>query len=187
MVVKRGFKMILRARFSCSGQFVGIQMQTRFAALFFDFDDPAELVCIGFNIVVGIVVPGDGVKTRAFGLAASDDKIGHANDGGGVHATAEIGNDGTVGAEITPDGCREGYAEVLLVFSVSAIANSFFCVEVPVPGDDAIHAVFAGPQYHRRTRRDRMNAIVRRQMCSRIHSHPASDVLFTDLERFSGV
>ena len=58
------------------------------AAFFFDFGDPMEFVEIRLEVIVGVVVPGDGVHARAIGLATSHDEVGHANNRAGVHAPA---------------------------------------------------------------------------------------------------
>src|SRR6266571_1942863 len=74
-------------------------------------------------MVVGVVVPGDSVEARSFGAAAGDDDVGHANDGGGVHASAEVSEDRAVGTEPALDGFREESAEMLFVFGVGAITD----------------------------------------------------------------
>ena len=72
-----------------------------------------------------------GVSARS----AGDDGVGHADDGGGVHAAAEFGEDGTVGAESAADGFGEDGAEVLFVFGVGAVTDSLGGIEIPILGD----------------------------------------------------
>ena len=73
------------------------------AAFFFDFGEMGKFT----PVWLGLVVPSDGVEAGAFGGAAGDDNVGHADDGRGVHAAAEFGEDGTVGTEAALDGCGE--------------------------------------------------------------------------------
>src|SRR6266849_5850398 len=116
-----GFKLWLFSR-------ADIDVSAGAAALFFDFAEVGALVPIGF----GVVVVGDGVEARGFGGAAGDDGIRHAHDGGGVHAAAELGEDGAVGAEAAADGFGEDGSEVLLVFGVGAVADSLAGIKIPV-------------------------------------------------------
>ncbi len=101
------------------------------AASFFYFGEIGALVPVGF----GVVVVGDGVEPRGFGGAAGDDGIRHADDGGGVHAAAELGEDGAVGAESAADGFSEDGAEVLFVFGVRAVTDSLAGIEIPILAD----------------------------------------------------
>src|SRR5882762_3301419 len=89
------------------------------AALFFYFCEVGALVPVGFEIVV----IRDGVEAWGFGGAASNDGVGHAHDGGRVHAAAQFGEDGAVGAERAADGFAEDGAEVLFVFSVGSVTD----------------------------------------------------------------
>ena len=97
-----------------------------------------EFVRVGFEVVVGVVEPGDGVEAWAFGFAAGDDGIRHADDGGGVHAAAEFGEDGAVGAESALDGCGQDGAEVFFVFGVGAVADALARIEIPILADDVL-------------------------------------------------
>ena len=101
------------------------------AAFFFYFGEVGTLVPVGF----GVVVVGDGVEARGFGVAAGDDGVRHADDGGGVHAAAEFGEDGAVGAEPAADGFSEDGAEVLFVFGVGAVTDSLARIKIPVLAD----------------------------------------------------
>src|SRR5713101_2316531 len=138
-------------------------------------------------MIVGVVEPRDGINARAFGLAAGNDKVGYADDGGGVHAAAQLREDWTVGAELAPDGCGKNSAEVFLVFSIGVVTDSLPRIEIPILADDVLYAVFAEPQEHRRGWPYGMNTDIRRQMRGRKrwYHKPASDVLFADFERFS--
>ena len=107
-----------------------------------------------------IVVPGDGVEPRTFGFAASDDGVGHADDGRGVHAAAEFGKYRAIGAEPTLDGFRKDGAEVLFVFGVGPVTDPLARIEIPILADD----VFSGSENSKRGWRDGMYADVRRQM-----------------------
>ena len=118
-------------------------MKSGTSAFLFDFGDPVEFVPVGFEVVVGVVEPGDGVETGAFGSASRDDGIGYADDGGRVHAAAEFGKDRAVGAEAAFHGCCEGEAKVFFVFGVGAIADALARIKIPILTDDAPHPVFA--------------------------------------------
>ena len=89
------------------------------AALFFNFGEIGALVPVGF----GVVVVGDGIEARSFGGAAGDDGIGHADDGRGVPATAELGENGSIGTKFALDGFCEDGAEVLFVFGIGAVTD----------------------------------------------------------------
>ena len=91
-----------------------------------------KFVGIGFDVIIGVVVPGDGIEARAFGLALSHDSIGHTNNRAGVHAPTQVGEDGPIGTEFAPHRCGKHCAEVLFIFGVSAIANSLTWIEVPI-------------------------------------------------------
>ena len=134
-------------------------------------------------MVVRVVEPRDGVEAWAFGSAAGDDRIRHADDGGGVHAAAELGEDGSIGAESALDGCGEGGAEVFFVFGVRAVADSLARIKVPIFADD----VLSGSEKHGRGRRDSVDANVRREVRGREYRYrePAGDVLFADFEGFA--
>ena len=138
-------------------------MEAGSAAFFFDFGDLVEFVRVGFEVVVGVVEPRDGIEARAFGGAAGDDGIGHADDGRGVHAAAEFGEDRAVGAEAALDGCGEDGAEVLFVFGVGAVADAFAWIKIPIFADD----VLSGSEEHERGWRDGMDADIGRQMRGR--------------------
>ena len=114
--------------------FAHIDVGAGAAALFFDFGEVGALVPVGF----GVVVVGDGVEARGFGGAAGDDGVGHADDGGGVHAAAEFGEDGAVGAEPAPHGFGENGAEMLFVFGVGAVTDSFARIEIPILADGVL-------------------------------------------------
>ena len=158
-------------------------MESDSVAFFFDFGDPMEFVGVGFEVVVRVIEPRDGVKPRAFGVAARDDDISHADDGGGVHAAAELGEDRAVGAEAALDGSGQGGAEVFFVFSVGTVADSPARIEIPILADD----VLSGSEEHGRRRRDSVDADVRCEVRGgeNRYCEPAGDVLFADFERFS--
>src|SRR6266851_6765804 len=144
-----GFKLWLFSR-------ADIDVSAGAAALFFDFAEVGALVPVGF----GVVVVGDGVEARGFGGAAGDDGVRHAHDGGGVHAPAELGEDGAVRAEPAPDGFGEDAAEVLFVFGVSAVTDSLAGLEIPILAD----GVLSGSYGHGGRRRHRVNPDVGGQM-----------------------
>ena len=142
-----------------------------------------EFVGVGFEVVVRVVEPGDGVEARAFGGTAGDDDIGHADDGRGVHAAAEFGENRPIGAESALDGCGQGRAEVFFVFGVRAVANALARIKIPIFAD----GVLSWSEEHGRGRRDGMDANVGCQMRRREYWYcePAGDVLFTDFEGFA--
>jgi len=151
-------------------------------AFLFDFGDPVEFVGIGFEVVEGVVEPGDGVETGAFGSASSDDGIGYADDRGRVHAAAEFGKHGSVGAEAALHGCCEGGAEVFLVFGVGAVADALAGIEVPIFAGD----VLSRSEKHSRGRRDGVDADIGCQMRGgKMSREPAGDVLFAERESCS--
>ena len=79
----------------------------------------------------------------------SHDQISHADNGRGVHAAAEFGEDGTVGAEPTLHRCSKGGAKVFFVFGVGAVANAFTGIELPIFADNVVCAMFAWSQQDR--------------------------------------
>ncbi len=110
------------------------------AALFFDLGEIGALVPVGF----GVVVVGNGIEPWGFGGAAGEDGIRHAHDGRGVHAAAELGEDGAVRAEPAPDGFREDSAEMLFVFDVGAVTDLLVWIEIPV----LANSMLSRPEQH---------------------------------------
>src|SRR5260370_15704954 len=123
------------------------------ATFFFHFGEIGTLVPIWF----GIVVVGDGVEARSFGDTAGDDAIRHTNDGGGVPATTELGEDRAIGTESSLDGFREDGAEVLFIFGVGAVTDFLPGIKIPILADD----VLSGSKEHERRWRDSMDANIR--------------------------
>ena len=80
----------------------------------------------------GIVEVRDRVETRGFGGTPGDDGVGHADDRGRVHAPAEFGESGTVGAESTPHSFGEYGADVLFIFAFAIITDPLVGVKIPV-------------------------------------------------------
>ena len=119
-------------------------------ALFFNFGEIGALVPVGF----GVVIVGDGIEARRVGGATGDDGIGHANDGRGVPATAELGENGSIGTKFALDGCGENGAEMFFVFGISAVTDFLLWIEIPI----LAHSVFSGSEEHGRRRRDGMDA-----------------------------
>src|ERR1700722_12503348 len=111
-----------------------IDVGTGAAALFFDFGEVEALVPVGFRVVV----VGDGVEARGFGRARGDDGVGHAHDGGRVHAAAKLGEDGPVGAKPAADGFAENGAKVLFVLGVSVVTDSLVWIEFPIFADGVV-------------------------------------------------
>ena len=69
-----------------------------------------------------------------------DDSVGHADDGGGVHAATKFSEDGTIGAEPAADGFAEDGAEVLFVFGIRAITDSLGGIKIPIFADGLFSA-----------------------------------------------
>ena len=147
------------------------------AALFFNFSEIGALVPVRF----GIVVVGEGIEPGGFSGAAGDDSVSHADDGGGVPAATELGEDGPIGTKFALDGFRENGAEVLLVFGVGAVTDFLFRIEIPILAD----GVLSWSEEHGRGRRDGMDADAGCQMHGRKHREPAGDVLFVECEGFA--
>src|SRR5271155_4286793 len=137
-------------------------MEARSSSFLFVFGDPVVFIGVGFEVVVGVIEPGDSVEALAFGGGAGNDGVRHTDDGRRVHAPAELSEDGAVGAESALDGCGQGGAEVLFVFGVGAIANALSGIEVPIFADN----VLSGSYEHGRRWRDSMDANVGRQVRS---------------------
>ena len=151
------------------------------AALFFDSGEIEAFVPIRCDLIGGVIVPGDGVEARSLGTSACDDGIGHADDGGRIHAAAELGEDGSIGTEPALDGFRKDGAEVLFVFSVSVVTDFLSRVKIPILAD----GVLSGSKEHGRGWRDRMDSNVGCQMRGgEAIRKPASDILLTDREGF---
>ena len=125
-------------------------MPTGSAAFFFDFGEIGALVPVRF----GVVVVGNGVEARCLSGAASNDSVGHTDDGGGVPAATQLREDGAIGTEFAPDGCCEDAAEVLFVFGVRSVTDFLFWIEIPI----LAYSIFPGSQEHERGWRDRMDA-----------------------------
>ena len=70
--------------------------------------------------------------------------IGHADDGRGVPATAELGENGSIGTESTMDGFGENGAEMFFVFSLSAVTDFVPWIEIPI----FAHFVFSASEKH---------------------------------------
>src|SRR5882762_2364795 len=101
------------------------------AAFLFHFGEIRAFVPVRF----GVVIVGNGVETRSFGSAAGDDGVRHTHNGRGIHAAAELGQDGAVRAKSAADGFREDVEEVLFIFSVGAVTDSGGRIEIPILAD----------------------------------------------------
>ena len=110
-------------------------MEADSAALLFDFGEIGEFVHVGFDVVERVVVPRDRVEAGAFGLAAGDDGVGDAHNGGGVHAATEFGENWSIGTESALDGRGQDGAEVFFVFGVGAITDFLLRIEIPILAD----------------------------------------------------
>ena len=84
------------------------------AALLFNLCEVGPLVPVGF----GVVVIGDGIESRRFCLATSDDAIRYADNRGRISATAQLSEDGAVGTEMTLNRLEKNGAEMLFVLGV---------------------------------------------------------------------
>ena len=80
-----------------------------------------------------VVVPRDGVHSRSVNASSGHDSISYANNGGRIHATAEFGKDGSVGAKSASYCCGEDAPELFFVFNISAIPDPLVRIEIPVP------------------------------------------------------
>jgi len=127
---------------------------------------------------LGIVEVRDSVETRGFGGTPGDDRVGHADDGGRVHAPAEFGESGSVGAKSAPHGFGEYGAEVLFIFAFTVITDSLVRVKIPV----CAHGMLSRSYEHQRRGRDGTNARVGRQVSGGEVGEPAGDVLFAKCE-----
>ena len=144
-------------------------------AFFFDFGEMRKFT----PVWLGLVKPSKSVEAWAFGSAAVDHDISHADDGRGVHATGELGEDRTVRAQATLDGCGQDGAEVFFVFGVGAVADALARIKVPIFAND----VLSGAEDHGRGWRNSVDSNVGGQVRGgEIRREPAGDVLFADLE-----
>src|SRR5215472_14807572 len=78
-------KRFSRASF-CGLKFAGVNAATGASAFFFDFGDPAEFIGLRLEMIIGVVVPGDGIETRARGLIEGKQLVGYADNRSGVQA-----------------------------------------------------------------------------------------------------
>src|SRR5579864_5292474 len=108
-----------------------VYVATGSAALLFDRSKIVTLIPVGF--VIAIV--GDGVEHRDVGSSAGNDSVSDADDGGGVHAAAQLGNYWNIGTKSALDGCGEGGAKMFFILSVGAIANILARIKIPVFSD----------------------------------------------------
>src|SRR5205807_10028544 len=121
-----------------------VDVPTCAAAFFFDFGEIRAFVPIGF----GVIVVGNGVKTRAFGLASCNRGIGHTHDGRRVSATAEFCKDRPIGTEFSFHRlCNDG-TKGLLVLGVSAVADILARMEMLILAD----SMASRPPHHPRGR-----------------------------------
>ena len=109
-----------------------------------------ELVCIRFDMIVGIIEPGDGIQAWAFAVAVGYDIVCYANNRRGVHAAAEFGENRAIRTKSALDSFGEKGAELLFVFGVFVIADCFTWIEVPILADSVPGAVFTEPHMDRR-------------------------------------
>ena len=104
------------------------------APFFFHFGEVRALVPVGF----GVMVVRQSIKPRRLVCVAVDNAIRHADDGGGIHAAAQLREDGTVGAESASDAFGEDGAEVLFVLGIAGIADLLAWIEIPVFPDSVL-------------------------------------------------
>src|SRR5229473_2391221 len=151
-----------------------VNMAAGAAALFFYLGEIGALVPVGF----GVVVVGDSVEARRFGGAACNDGVGHAHDGGRVHAAAQLSENRAVRTQPAADGFGEDGAEVFFVLTIGAVADTLGGIEIPV----LANGVPSRAEQHRRRRRNGMDADVGRQVRGGKEREPAGDVLFAERE-----
>lgn len=147
------------------------------STLFFDFGEVGPLVPVG----LGVGVVGESVEARSFGSAAGDYGVRQADDGRGVHAAAQLRDDGAVGTEPPADGFGKDRAEMLFIFGVGAVPDSLARIEIPILAD----GVLSRPYEDERRGWDGLDADVRRQMNSGEEREPAGEVLFAEREGFT--
>src|SRR6266436_3093368 len=127
---------------------------------------------------IRVVVPRDGVETRNFGAVACDDRVGHADDGGRVHASTKLGEDGPIRTESALDGFLENNAEMFLILGVSAVSNFIVRIKIPI----LVNRVFSSLYKHQGGWRNSMDADIGSQMRGGKHREPAGDVLLANFK-----
>ena len=132
-----------------AGQFAEIDVAAGAAALFFDFGNPVEFVRLRFQVIVGIVIPGNGVEARALGFAARQNGVGGADDRRGIQAAAEFRKNGAIGAQSAADSSGKKSAEMLSELHIGAIADFLGGIEIPVLANNMIYAMLARPEANR--------------------------------------
>src|SRR5437016_5824743 len=153
-------------------------MRAGAAALFFDFGEVGALVPVGF----GVVIIRERVEARRLCDATGDDGVRHANNRGGVHAAAQLSENGTVGPKPAADGFGKERAEMLLVFAVCLIMDSLVGIELPI----LLNRSFASSQQYGTRRGNRVDTHVWRKVSRGEEREPACDVLLTQRKGSSG-
>jgi hypothetical protein len=120
----------------------------------------------------------DGVKTGRGRALVESDLVGHANDGGGINATTEFGQNGTIGTEAPPDRFSKDEPKAFLVLAVVSKRDAFCLRKFPIPSSRELfildESVARG--------RNRMNSDVRSTTRGGIGSEPSGDELFVQTE-----
>src|SRR5690242_7088971 len=97
-------------------------------------------------MIIRIVVPRNRIESRTLGLAAINEEVGHTHDGRRIQATAEFRKDGPIGAKPALDGRGQESAKMLRVFCFGAVADFLVRIEIPIPADNMLNPVPAGPE-----------------------------------------
>src|ERR1700683_829783 len=102
--------------------------------LFLDLREIGAFVPVRFEVVV----VGNGVDSRESSRSPSEDAIGHRDDGGRVHASAQFSQDGCVRTEPAADRLGEDLAVMLFILAVGPVANDASRIEIPILLDGAV-------------------------------------------------
>src|SRR5690349_15003661 len=143
-------------------------MPTGSTAFLFDLGEIWSFIPVWF----GVVVIGDRIETRRFGGATCYDVVGHTDNRGRVSPAAQFGKDGAVRAQPPSHSFTEHLAEVLLIFPVYAVADSFSRIKVPI----LVDGTASRSNVHETRWRYRVDPDVRRQVSGREKGQPSSNV-----------
>src|ERR1700687_5802584 len=105
-----------------------VDVTTGAASPLFHFGEVGALVPVGLRIVL----VRDSVEPRYICGLASDDIVRHADDRGGVHASAQFGKDWVVRTESALHRFCEDETEVLFIFRVGLVMDSPVRIEIPI-------------------------------------------------------
>src|SRR5262249_38356067 len=103
-------------------------MATLAASVFFHLGEIRTFIPIRF----AVVIVGNGIEARSVRWRFCQQLIGNADNGRGIHPSAELRNDRVLRAQTAPYGMPDSVAETFLVLRIAAEAKRVPRIKFPI-------------------------------------------------------